>query len=1003
MKILKVEFENLNSLVGHWEIDLTQSDYRDGLFLISGETGAGKTTILDAITLAFFGRTARLEISNTHDEVMSHGEKKCSAKVTFSCEERTDAGDRVTSIYRAGWSHARTRENAKDPFSSIKRTLEKQEGEKWKEIPGTPTKLEKTTAKLVGVSGEKKDEWFEQFLRTSMLAQGKFDQFLTAEGRECDKRRSQILEQATGTAIYSKIGHQINERKKKAQQNLDELENQRKGAALTVRSDEEVAKLREKLKAAETTRDTLQTQVAKLEIESKWHEDAGALKKKEDQLAERQTALKEREAAAIERLTRADQAQAARKIQPLFEKATAGQAQLKAERTAVETAKCVLKDAQEKQSAVTAKVNAAATAAQTAQEEWDRLSPIVDQAIGLDQQIGPKSVEVQGLSDKTKSAQGAVKQATEFITTGEAFLSAQLEAAEAAKKQQDLVPPEIQMRQNELADLQSKREKDWQAKEEVETEYGHRIGDLDRAVEQADADLQEARRIMTYTQAREHLEDGRPCPLCGSVEHPYCSGLLHKPDEYEMRLKSAKSARKELVDRLESARDLLSKDDEAIRTAGATLEKAQQAWVTERTELQKKETTCRARAEERQKQIDDKKQELPALQNAVDLALAAEKKAKEELDNLLSARAACGLEGKPERVRNDWQKKLAKMAQTVSDARQELAGWNSALAERREGLASAQKRAEEAEVEANNRRVAFEAQYTALGYVSLEAWLEACWTDRELDLAEKERTGIQTQRTELKALAGNLKQERDEFEKRQPSTRDSNSVKAELSAVRDSLETAKSSVTESETILKNDAEARQTVEAFAAKIKTLSDEAARWKRLDKELGGENGANFKLFAQGITLARLIELGNRYLYPMTNKRYEMFWDAEGWDADQLLPSIIDRKARDQHRPIVNLSGGEKFQVSLALALGLSELNSGTLNVETLFLDEGFGTLDEKTLDLAIQTLEGVQRDASKTIGIISHVRELEERPMTKIVATKKGNGISELLGPGIRKLG
>ena len=134
-------------------------------------------------------------------------------------------------------------------------------------------------------------------------------------------------------------------------------------------------------------------------------------------------------------------------------------------------------------------------------------------------------------------------------------------------------------------------------------------------------------------------------------------------------------------------------------------------------------------------------------------------------------------------------------------------------------------------------------------------------------------------------------------------------------------------------------------------------------------------------------------------MTNGRYEMVWEPEGRDADLLLPAIVDRRAGGERRPVVNLSGGERFQVSLALALGLSELNAGRLHVETVFLDEGFGTLDEKTLDMSITTLEGVQRDGSKTIGIISHVRELDSRIPTKIVAAKKGNGLSELSGPGV----
>ena len=128
----------------------------------------------------------------------------------------------------------------------------------------------------------------------------------------------------------------------------------------------------------------------------------------------------------------------------------------------------------------------------------------------------------------------------------------------------------------------------------------------------------------------------------------------------------------------------------------------------------------------------------------------------------------------------------------------------------------------------------------------------------------------------------------------------------------------------------------------------------------------------------------------------------WDADGQDAAQLLPTIVDLRSGGEKRPVANLSGGERFQVSLSLALGLSRLNAGTLSVETLFLDEGFGTLDEQTLDVSISTLENLQRDGAKTIGIISHVKELEERIPTQIQARKVGNGVSVLSGAGVVRL-
>ncbi|RMD96443.1 MAG: ATP-binding cassette family protein, partial [Bacteroidetes bacterium] len=106
-----------------------------------------------------------------------------------------------------------------------------------------------------------------------------------------------------------------------------------------------------------------------------------------------------------------------------------------------------------------------------------------------------------------------------------------------------------------------------------------------------------------------------------------------------------------------------------------------------------------------------------------------------------------------------------------------------------------------------------------------------------------------------------------------------------------------------------------------------------------------------------------------------------------------NIVDTYQADSVRSLFSLSGGESFLVSLALALGLSSLAARQSNIRSLFIDEGFGSLDEQTLDLAISTLENLQA-GGKTIGIISHVKELKERIATQVKVVKKNNGVSRV---------
>ena len=145
-------------------------------------------------------------------------------------------------------------------------------------------------------------------------------------------------------------------------------------------------------------------------------------------------------------------------------------------------------------------------------------------------------------------------------------------------------------------------------------------------------------------------------------------------------------------------------------------------------------------------------------------------------------------------------------------------------------------------------------------------------------------------------------------------------------------------------------------------------------------------------QRLTLKNLIDLANIHLYKL-NRRYSLVLNPTYSKGEELSFKLLDYYQAEQMRAVDTCSGGERFLISLSLALGLSDLASNTVRIESLFIDEGFGTLDGDSLETVMSTLENFQSEG-KMIGVISHVESLKERISTQIQIHKKGEGISEL---------
>jgi len=185
---------------------------------------------------------------------------------------------------------------------------------------------------------------------------------------------------------------------------------------------------------------------------------------------------------------------------------------------------------------------------------------------------------------------------------------------------------------------------------------------------------------------------------------------------------------------------------------------------------------------------------------------------------------------------------------------------------------------------------------------------------------------------------------------------------------------------------------KKTQLARAQAIDAQKRECVRWDFLHELIGSADGKKYRNFAQGLTFEMMIGHANRQLQKMSD-RYLLIRDG----TQPLELNVIDGYQAGEIRSTKNLSGGESFVISLALALGLSHMASKNVRVDSLFLDEGFGTLDEEALDTALETLAGLQQEG-KLIGIISHVPALKERISTQIQVTPQSGGRSILSGPG-----
>ena len=278
-------------------------------------------------------------------------------------------------------------------------------------------------------------------------------------------------------------------------------------------------------------------------------------------------------------------------------------------------------------------------------------------------------------------------------------------------------------------------------------------------------------------------------------------------------------------------------------------------------------------------------------------------------------------------------------------------------------------------------------------FSTLEDLLAARLPTRELEELQDLHDTLQKQESELQTLYNEKTLSLQVEKEKQLCKEAPEELNKQLKEQEKQLEEIRAqTITAIEQLKRNDSDKSRSATQLAA-IESQRKIVGKWNRLHMLIGSADGKKFRNFAQGLTFEMMIHHANTHLTRM-NDRYILVRDKE----HPLDLNVIDTYQADEIRSTKNLSGGESFLVSLALALGLSRMASQNVRVDSLFLDEGFGTLDEEALESALDTLAQLRED-NKLIGIISHVSALKERIPLQIEIIPESGGNSSIRGPGV----
>lgn len=965
------------------------------IFGIYGETGAGKTTIFDGISFALFGQSSGAERA-PEDMVCHHAHATDVTRVELVFDLGADRYviRRIPSQPRAARRGSGTTTQAHEAylFRATGMSLE----EISEDNPG-----EVLAEKKVGLVDALVEELLgynaKQFRQIILLPQGDFRRILTASSDE----RSPILKQLFDVGLYETFAAQIKTRAGALQRQISD-EKIRRSTLLGDQSEDQLsAAIQTMIDQIARLDTTIKAETDALEIHQKGLSAGEALAEKFDALAvarKDKTELQaEGETVQIVR-TRLKRARAAQDVlvseaalqAARREDATATAHDLKAKDN-LENAKIALEQAREALSRISQQ-EGEREAAQEKVSDLKRLKVTLDQSETLLAELNTAKSASQSAADAEAAADWKNTEALQALSS---LHELQKQHPQHARALQDATATlTILERESEALERfeTAVTKRDQQATEvdrlsDLHTEALQQLRTARAAFERAEQDLTEIQAL----HVAHKLQPGEPCPACGALDHP--NPATGDPERR-------------------------GRHDEFERT-GSALRSAEDEELTARISLEKAEATL----EERQSELDILKR--PERERATLMPLLAQtrdKKATLEADNRFA-----DLEGKvssAETLSHDTSQALEDAKETLSDAkgaegRAQVAydttlkdvpenlrqgdalaeALKAAIAEHDQLVASheaavtgekdaavAFSAAEEAAKIAQDRvSKASEALATAqdefIGQLRKAELTEESFQEAKADAAQDSALEEQISEYEKRVAANDARLQGLSNEIGGQSAPDLAALTTARNDARGALDKSLVAQSRLQSVLDDRQQVQCQVQQLTAQINDLEAEYGPVGELSDLVNGNNERKVRLpdFAIAAMFDEVLFAANHRLGPMTNGRYQLLRPevTGGGRQKQGLDIAVFDGNTEKSRPTKTLSGGEGFQASLALALGLSDVvqrNSGGIKLDAIFIDEGFGTLDEDTLNTALETLYDLTNDM-RSVGLISHTEQVK----------------------------